>query len=744
MFEGEKPLSDCQVVDLGTGLAGALSCRFLLEMGALVHRAEGNAGDPFYDLYAAYKYWQSGKHIDLYSDIDSALRALDYKLRHASICLVGGEDFAGYDWSVDTDALARTYPHLVILEISGGGAGGYDSSLPANDLLVQARTGLVFEQSEDRPAVWAFPAGGYGAALQGLTGLFAALCERETSGRGQIVRTSLFEGVLAWLSHDWFRFETQNKVSSDVTPKAARPLIFKCADNRFIHIILASTDSRKILFTLLGVENPEPSLEDDPRGMPSNTRPARYYYENVDMLAPYVAEWSSDTLLIKLWQLGVSAEVVKKPGEIWDEEQVRLNHLLTVADDGATVVGLPVDYRAVPCQKTEAKTAVSHPTSAPLSDVRVIDFGTFTAGPHSSIVLSDLGANVLKVEPIGGDPMRFYFLKFTGSSRGKRVIELNLKTPEGQEIARALCAKADLVHHNFRPGVTQRLGIDEAKLRKENPDLVICETSAYGLTGPKASYGGFDMIFHSYCGHAVRNSGEDGMPRNYRLPIVDFTAGLVANLSLTAGYFSKLRKGTGAAISTSLLDCGLFLLSELVRRPDGTFEALPELDAQSAGHHPAERLYQVGSAWIAIAAVNSDMAKALALLLDIDELRDLPRESWRPEHADMIAQAVVTKEPSQFLDSLHRAGIWAEPCRRNAMEHVFDDPEFRENGTIVSDNDPDYGQYLQLGALVRFSRSATEPSGRSPRRGSDTRSILKGLGYSEDAIDDLYGRGIVG
>src|SRR5690606_27671717 len=99
---------------------------------------------------------------------------------------------------------------------------------------------------------------------------------------------------------------------------------------------------------------------------------------------------------------------------------------------------------------------------------------------------------------------------------------------------------------------------------------------------------GFDMIFHSYCGHAVRCGGLNGTPRNYRLPVVDFASGLLANLSMAAGYYARLRTGNGAAISTSLLNSGLFLLSELVRQPDMSFAPLPELDEDGAGYHPAE------------------------------------------------------------------------------------------------------------------------------------------------------------
>ena len=742
------PLSHLSVVDFGTGLAGALACRVLSGMGARIIRAEPEGGDPFYQRYAAYGLWQGEKEVHRFADIPSALAALAGHLETADLCICGGEDFPGFQWSANADDLARTYPRLVTLATTGGGAGEYDTKLIATDLLVQARSGLMFEQLADRPSVFAFPAGAYGAALQGLGGLFAALCERERSGLGQVVRTSLFEGVLSWLSNDWYKFGPDVPVARDVTPKGAIPLILKCADDAYIHIILASTDARKNVFTVLGVENPTPSLEEDPRGMPSNTRPARYYYENIDMLAPYVAKWRRADLLNALWERNVSAEAVNRPGAMWDDEQIGALGLLETDAQGHRQLGLPFDYRAVPAPSTgtvaHGDNAGPEASTLPLVGLKAVDFGTFVAGPHTSLMLRDFGADVVKIEPIGGDPMRFYFLKFTGSSRGKRVIELDLKQTEGLEIARKLCERADFVNHNFRPGVTDRLGIDEHTLRRENPDLIMVETSAYGQSGPKALNGGFDMIFHSYVGHSVRAAGDGKVPRNYRLPIIDFSSGLLGGVAMLIGQYIRLQSGSGALCKTSLLNSSLFLLSELVQYPDGQFCALPALDDTATGFHPAERIYAAaGGEWVAISALDDAMAATLLNALELNHEISRPRSEWDAREAGLIAAALADRQVDEIIDRLTTAGIWAERCRRDAMDRLFADKAMRSHGTVVDDDDPDHGAYAQLGTLVRLSRSGSAPGGRSPRRGEHTREILAELGYTEAQTADFYQKRIV-
>jgi crotonobetainyl-CoA:carnitine CoA-transferase CaiB-like acyl-CoA transferase len=729
-------LSGLSVVDFGLGLAGALVCQQLKDLGAAIARVEPAAGDPFYSIYPAYRIWQEGKSVSHAPTLDSALAQSSASLSRADVCVIGGEDYPDIEWTCDVDALAKLYPRLVILVISGGRAGTADAQ-PAVELLVQARSGLLFEQYPDRPFVYAFPACSYGAVLQGLIGLFAALCEREKSASGQIVRTSLFQGAMSWLGHDWYQFDRHCDVADDTTPKGNRPLIFRCADGKYIHIVMASTDSRRHAFTLLGVRNPVPSLDEDPRGLPSIARGARNYYGDKDMLQEYVSLWNRDDLLQALGEKGVAAEAVNQPGEAWRDPQTSCNELLRTDSQGNVHIGLPFKLSIT----SPGASCDAEPSSGDLpalAGTRIVDFGSFTAGPHASVILSDLGADVIKVEPLNGDVMRFYFLKYTASSRGKRVIALDMKHPEGLRIARELCARADIVHHNFRPGVTERLGIDVASLHKMKPELIVLETAAYGVSGPRARQGGFDMTFHALCGHEVRASGRGNEPELYRLPIVDLSAGLLGAISLLVARWANLRSGSGATISTSLLNSGLYLLSELIQRPDGRFEALPELDPQQTGFHPAERIYAVGDSWVAIAARGNEMAARLVRSLELADQIKTARDGWGEQEAALIARAMAKQDPDTLLRRLEAADVWAAKCRPDAQEATLNDAELMADGAVLSADDPRYGRFVQLGTQFTHSRSPTVGRGDSPLPAEHTRQVLTELGYPAEEIDRLY------
>ena len=742
--EPNRPLRHLKAVDFGLGLAGGLVGNLLKDLGVSFDRAEPAGGDPFYAIHPAYRVWQSGKTIIRADHVNSALAQLRDCLAEADLCIVGGGAYPGLAWWPDVDQIAKDYPKLIILEISGGQYGTPNAGLPAVELLVQARAGMVFEQLEDRPTMFAFPACSFGAAFQGLIGMAAALYDRERTGLGQIVRTSLFEGAMAWLGHDWFAFEKDVPASKDVTPKGARPLIFRCADGTYLHIILASTDSRKHLYTILGVENPVPSLAEDPRGMPSNSREPANYYDDVDKLQSYVSRWTRAELLEALWQKGVSAETVNAPGACWSDEQSVFNRTITEEQDGTRRVGMPfklsLGSQTVPAFKTEDREDLGAP---PLRGMKVVDFGTFTAGPHASVALSDLGADVIRIEAPDGDVFRFYKLKFTGSNRGKRVIGIDMKRGEGLDLALKLCLEADIVHHNFRPGVTKRLGIDIETLHARKPELILLESAAYGIEGPKSKSAGFDMIFHSFCGHSVRGVTPGATPRNYRFPVVDFAAGMLASVSLLLASYLCRRGAIGATISTSLLEAGTYLLSELVAEADGSFVKLPDLNASETGFYPWYRLYSAKGGWVALAALDDAMAARLLGTLELRDLIPAARLDWGQAEAALIAEAIAGIDLPALLDRLLQADVWACACNPMAMTEILDDEALQLQGSVVTAIDPELGKFKQMGVQFSLSRSGTRVLGKPPGRSEHTREILTEMGISGQEIDSLYGKKIV-
>jgi crotonobetainyl-CoA:carnitine CoA-transferase CaiB-like acyl-CoA transferase len=732
-------LENLSVVDLGLGLPAALVTRMLADMGAQIQRIEPASGDPFYELHPCYSVWRRDSRISRAETPAAALTG--DRLAGADVCLVGGEDFPGVDWKVNVEELSRSHPRLVILEIAGYCHGTPEAGAPAVDLLVQAYSGLVHEQYSDRPMVYALPAPSYGAALQGLIGVLAALVDREQTGKGQVVRTSLLEGTLSWLGHTWFLSERSDWSMDLTVPKDVRQLMFRCADDKYLHFALVTANARANVYGVLGIEDGSAGAPHG--GLPSLAKGARNFYGDVDLLQSYIIKWKRADLLERLWALGLAAEPVNKPGEVWDDEQVVQNGTIRRETDGVSRVGLPFTVEFIGDARQPARARKVSDGAPPLEGIRIVDFGTFAAGPHASMILADLGADVIKVESIAGDPIHNFYRPYSTSSRGKRHLALDMKKPQGVEIARRLCGGADIVHHNFRPGVAERLGIDARALHRLKPSLVILETSGYGASGPKSQRAGIDYAVQALTGHEERAAGEGNELTCYNATTVDFAAGMLGAVSSLAAQWRKERTGDGATIATSLLETGLFLLSELIRASDGTFVPLPRLNYEQTGFHPAEQLYRARDGWIAIAARTEEMARRLLAVLGLQARISKPRRDWRTGEALLIAESVAQRDAAAILAALQSAGVWSAPCRAEAKESSLRDATLRERGTVLSTRHARYGEILQVGCQFTLSRAKARPSGETAVIGQHTRQILTELGYDDAEIAQLYADAVV-
>lgn len=722
-----------RVIDLGVGMVAALAADHFSKLGATVLRVEPPAGDPFYDIYPAYATWRAGS-------VKLPRGSLDRELQRADVCIVGGEDFPGLQWSFDADAIAASSPRLVVLNL-GGYIHGDASRRPAVDLLVQASSGLCRTQYPNRPFSFAFPAPTYGAALHGLVAAWAALLERERSGHGQVASSSLQQGAAMWCVFDWLSVDRPDHRSRAKIPLGVRQLTFRCADGEYIAFAMASDGALAKVYRALGIDK---VVDPNDRGMPSPRADPKFFYADTDLLAQHAACHRRADLLGALWKLGVAAEAILPPGGVWQDPQVEHNGTIVRNAQGCHHVGDVIDLRVIGAANDSrpARVRVAADDLPPLAGVRVVDLGAFAAGPYASKNLADLGADVIKVEPPRGDPTRYNYAAWSSVNQGKRNLCVDAKTPDGAEILRRLCATADIVHHNFRPGVAQRLGIDPGSLRKLRPDVVTLETSAYGLSGPKASNSGFDHVLQAVCGHAVRAAGQGNPPDLYRFTIVDYGTGALGTLALLIGLFERQRCGGSVEAQTSLLNGGLFLMSELIRSPQGAFTGAPLMNNAQTGPHPAERFYQTADGWIAVAARTNEMAQAMARLLG---LSPGPRNAWGAEESAQIAAQVRTRNTQELLAALAEAKVWAEVCVEDGWREVREDSLARRAGLVQAMQESHYGEVTCVGTLFTLARSGAGSANPmpAPTLGQHTRQILAELKFSAADIDDLYRRGIV-
>lgn len=706
-------LEGLKIIDLGVGMAPALMAKMLAEMGAEVTRIEPDGGDPFVKVYPAYEIWHSGARRAPKSELAGLLSVAD-------VCLIGGEDHPAIPRRRDAADIAAQHPRLVVVDLDDG-PDGTSYVGPMTELLAQVRSGLVWEQEPERPIVNAFEPASYGAALQGMAGLLAAVFERESSGLGQIVSTSLWAGALAWIGSYWAKLEKPTPMADFVIPRGVWPLIFRTRDDRYIHIAIGGAGSKYLFYQALEIDDPTVLPGDS--GFPKPGSPAKEFFGDWDLLAEHFAKKDCDDLLARAWERGLPAEEVLQPGECWSDPQVVHNRTIVQQRNGTRHVGLP--FSSTPLRKDAAKS--SGKRTKPLEGVRVVDCGAFVAGPLAGVTLADLGADVVKVEARQGDPNRGIFKSFTFANRGKRVIGVDMKNPDGIKVMQKLCARADVVMNNFRPGVAQRLGIDPESLANVNSSVIVLEAPAFGKDGPSAGKAGFDMVMQAWSGLEVKMAGVGNPPRWNRTNLVDNAGGMIGAVAALAALVHRERTGNTVSLNSPLCNAGIFCISELIQRPDGSFDGVPTLNASLTGYTPTEALYRAADGWVAIVARGDEACRGLQSALGLEALQE-----------NSIAAAVASLDLAELKASLEPHGVWVEECRDGKEQQILSDPALIAQGTVRISEHSTYGKLTELGPLFSLSRSATGNDIPSPVIGENTREVLEDLGCDDREIERLY------
>jgi crotonobetainyl-CoA:carnitine CoA-transferase CaiB-like acyl-CoA transferase len=374
----------------------------------------------------------------------------------------------------------------------------------------------------------------------------------------------------------------------------------------------------------------------------------------------------------------------------------------------------------------------------PLDGIRVVDCSGYIAGAYAGMMLADLGASVVKVEPLEGEAFR-ELPGFYAWNRGKRSIALNLKSADGIAIVEALVRQADVFLENMRPGVADRLGLGYDRLSDLNPRLVYCSVTAFGSTGPYIDRPGFDPLLQAMSG-MMALQGFGGPPQYLRIAVTDYyTASLAAQAMLT-GLFVRERTGRGQRVETSLLHGSLSFQSgntvEYAGKPTGFRPS------------PTYRLYHAGDGeWFFLACGNQSFWVKLCKALALDDLADDPRfASWmlRNEHASELMpllEARFRAEPrAHWLALLAEHDIPAAPVQ-TLTEFMANDPAVRHHELVREYDHPELGKLRMAGQPVVFSDTPTRDPGRAPLLGEHTDAILRELGYDDAGITDLRRKG---
>jgi CoA:oxalate CoA-transferase len=389
--------------------------------------------------------------------------------------------------------------------------------------------------------------------------------------------------------------------------------------------------------------------------------------------------------------------------------------------------------------------------SGPCSGLRVIEITTMIAGPMAGLMLADLGAEVIKIEAFGGDLTRGLRPNHKGMStmfwsmnRHKKSIQIDLKSPEGQAIARRLAASADVLIENARPGVLDRLGLSYETLREQNPGLIYTSISGFGPDGPYARRPAFDHVIQGLTG-AMALQNPLGAPEPIRNSIVDKYTATAAASAITAALLYRERSGgIGQRVSVSLVDAfASFALldnvhNDMFRDSDNKipyfniFCPIRTADGHVIGH------------------IQSDDQFARACkLLGCEELIDDPRfnDPWRRLSGietmwAELERFTVPWATDDLLEAAEREGVPIGPV--NSVEAFLKDPQAKHNRTFVEYEDPEYGKVLTFNYPARFEKSPANVEARPPKLGEHTGELLAELGMSADEIEAARAAGHVG
>jgi crotonobetainyl-CoA:carnitine CoA-transferase CaiB-like acyl-CoA transferase len=383
--------------------------------------------------------------------------------------------------------------------------------------------------------------------------------------------------------------------------------------------------------------------------------------------------------------------------------------------------------------------------AGPLEGIRVIDLTTVVSGPVCTMLLADQGADVIKIEPPGGDIARRtsgdgeFTAMFVSSNRGKRSIALDLKQPAALEAMRKLIAGADVLVQNFRPGTMERLGLDEPAMRAVNPGLVYVSISGVGDTGPYVKKRVYDPIIQSLSGFAdVQADQETGRPKMIRTIVADKTTAVYAAQAVCAALVARGRTGQGQHIRLSMLDTMVaFLWPEAMTQ----YTVVGCENAPQPAPRP-DLIFKTLDGYITAGSLSDSEWRGLCEVIGRPEWVGDPRfrtpsarSANAAERLRLVGEILATGHSQDWLDRLDTADVPCAPVLRRG--EVINDAQVINNALIELMEQPMLGTVRQPRPAARFDRTPARIAGPAPRIGEHTDAILAEAGYSDIEIEAL-------
>lgn len=816
------PFAGLRVIDLSPNRVGAQISQLFSDFGADVIQIEPPTGASIRH-HAAYPFWGRGKRsivLDLHDDADrDVIRRL---AAHGDIFVethgVGVLDEVGLGY----DALSALNPRLIYTSVSAFGRQGPFAHAPGYEGLVMAKLGLfgLFKRMSpypDPPFV-NVPFASFSASQIALHGTLCALIERDRSGAGQLVETNLLQAFTSLDTWAWFehliaaRWPDAFKASLayDELGRPSSPLTFMLLvcltkDGRWLQFAAVAPHLYVALMKALGLDwmftDPAwrglPAFADDPLG--GEKRLGLWTKMHEAARTKTVAEWTAifdadPNVFAEQFRAGPGAldhPQLLHDGfvvELLDVEHGPVRQPAAIVKAAGTPADLThsaprlgehdVEIRALAATPVPPSTAQAQPArpdrrALPLEGIVVLELATLFAGPHGTTMLTDLGARVIKVEPLEGDRIRniIPFPESGGAKvmQGKESIAIDLATEEGRALIRRVAARADVVVQGYRAGAMEKMGLDYESVRITNPDVVYVNAPGYGVDGPYGKKPAYAPSIGAAAGIPLANVGltvpespdltiaqiQDGARRLSAASALanaqaDGFAALGVATAILFGLAARARGAGGQELFSSMLNTGGHAMSaQGVTYPGAPKEPAP--DAEMRGLGSLYRIYNAAEGHIFVAAPSpQDWTRLVTALEPYASLSTDPRftsvadRNVRPAELIAALSAVFEKRTAaEWEAELLPKGIACVELNPGSVEsRLFDDSFGRASGYVVDCVHPVFDEHPRLAPYVRFSRSRTQAL-PGVLAGQQTDDILGWLGETADSIAGLRERKIV-
>jgi CoA:oxalate CoA-transferase len=405
--------------------------------------------------------------------------------------------------------------------------------------------------------------------------------------------------------------------------------------------------------------------------------------------------------------------------------------------------------------------------AAPLEGIKILDFAIAVAAPLGGAMLSDMGADVIKIERIQGEPQRLGMpagmddvldtkikeeavdiSSWIALNRGKKDLAIDVRNEKGKEVVLKLAKDADIILESFRPGVMAKLGLDYETISKINPRIIYCSFSGFGQTGPLAHRAGGDMWSQAMSGIVAEGVHPNGRPQMIPQGMVDHTSGMLVAYAIMSALFVRERTGIGQQVAVNNLDAAMYLQFSGLSGYLMEKRSPSKMDRDMGGQAPPYGPYKAKDGDVLTIFGTDPLWPAFCKLLGVEHLANDPRfandkvrRQHRHEVEPLLDEAFSKKTRAEWAQIFREAKMRCDPCL--TYEEFCSHPQVEANDIIYSTNHPVRGPIKMVGIPVKMTKTPGGPKGPAPLLGQNTEEILSNLGYSAEAIAAMEKEGII-